>query len=286
MPFRVFPWACFHHSARANPLPAFHRHNEVELTFLREGRMSYEFNASRFELPLRRLCLFWGGIPHRCIHWSGKVDLRVICIPIPSFMQWRLPRSFLKAVLSGQLQSETDSRCTRWDEHLMQVWERDILSRQQTLASIVTSEIEARLQRLAFTVSEFTTKQTGTGGNALSRFLGVMCVQASDSLTLTEMAKMAGLHPKYALRLFKKSFGITALEYLHRLRISHAQRLLATTRNRVADIALACGFNSASQFYAVFHKVCAASPGDFRRGIVADKGQGGLFSSGYFMPDV
>ena len=241
--------------------------------------MSYEFNASLIELPPRRLCLFWGGIPHRCIHWSGKVDLRVICLPMPYLMQSRLPRSFLKAVLAGQLQSEKDSRSTRWDEHLMQAWERDILSREQALLSIVTSEIEARLQRLALTIPAFTGKQTESGGDALSRFLGIMCVQASESLTLSEMAQMAGLHPKYALRLFKKSFGITALEYLHRLRIGHAQRLLATTRVKITDIALACGFNSVSQFYSAFHKVCATSPGDFRSGLVVDKGQGGFVTN-------
>ena len=70
-----------------------------------------------------------------------------------------------------------------------------------------------------------------------------MCAQANESLTVSMMASMAGLHPKYVCRLFKKNLGITALEYLHHLRISHAQRLLATTRNRVADIALECRFD-------------------------------------------
>ncbi|MBN8708094.1 MAG: helix-turn-helix domain-containing protein [Verrucomicrobia bacterium] len=237
----------------------------MELTFLQEGGLSYELNAARLEIPPRRMGLFWGGIPHRCLAWSGILDIRVICLPMPYLMTSRLPRPFLKSLLSGRASFETDSRASSRDGQLMQMWDRDIRKGDQALQSIVASEIEARLRRLAWETAGMEGGLEAPGGDALSRFLGILCLHACDHLTVADMAQRAGLHPKYAFRLFKKNFGITPLEYLHRLRISHVQRLLSTTRQRVLDIALECGFGSASQFYDVFQKICATSPDNFRK---------------------
>jgi len=55
-------------------------------------------------------------------------------------------------------------------------------------------------------------------------------------------------------------------EYLTRLRVSHAQRLLITTDLKVLDIAMESGFASVAPFYAAF---AAHTPGlrplDYRR---------------------
>lgn len=258
------PWACFHHRGRSNPLPAYHRHNEVELTFLCDGSMTYELDGVRAVVPNRRFCLFWGGIPHRCSAWGGRGGIRVICLPMSFFLRSRLPHPFLKTLLSGHLIVEPDSRNSAWDEHRMEVWERDIRQNDPSLLSIVESEIDARLRRLALAGSGEDGRDE-TGGDALSRLLGVLCAHANEPLTISEMAGLAGLHPKYAFRLFKRSLGMTALEYLHRLRISHAQRLLATTDRRVVEIAFESGFNSSSQFYEAFRQICGDSPDGFRR---------------------
>jgi len=259
-----YPWACFHHRGSASALPVYHRHNEVELTFLYDGSMTYELDGLRTVVPNRKLCLFWGGIPHRCVAWGGRGGLRVICLPMSFFFQSRLPHRFLKSLLSGHLVIDPGTQDSGWDEYRMESWERDIRSGDPALLAIVENEIDARLRRLVLTGSE-ERRTTKPGGDALSRLLGILCAHAGEPLTVSEMAGKAGLHPKYAFRLFKQNLGMTALEYLHRLRVSHAQRLLATTDRRIAEIAFESGFNSVSQFYETFRQICGESPGKFRR---------------------
>lgn len=63
------------------------------------------------------------------------------------------------------------------------------------------------------------------------------------------------------MNLFQKTFGTTLIHYLTGHRVSHAQRLLATTDMTVADVA----FNSISRFNEAFWRSCGYSPRKYRR---------------------
>ena len=66
------------------------------------------------------------------------------------------------------------------------------------------------------------------------------------------------------MTLFKRAFGTTVIDYLTRHLISHAQRLLATTGDKVLSIALDSGFGSISRFNAAFKQACGCSPREYR----------------------
>jgi AraC-like DNA-binding protein len=48
-------------------------------------------------------------------------------------------------------------------------------------------------------------------------------------------------------------------------RITHAQRLLATTDDTILDVALDAGFQSLSRFNEAFKAACGCSPSEFRK---------------------
>jgi transcriptional regulator GlxA family with amidase domain len=54
------------------------------------------------------------------------------------------------------------------------------------------------------------------------------------------------------------------VHYVTRLRVSRAQQLLATSDDKVVDVALSSGFNSLSRFNDVFKKSCGSSPREYR----------------------
>jgi transcriptional regulator GlxA family with amidase domain len=59
--------------------------------------------------------------------------------------------------------------------------------------------------------------------------------------------------------------GITIYEYVVQMRISHAQRLLATTDREVTDIAMDCGFASLNRFYETFGRLVKMAPAAYRK---------------------
>jgi len=86
-----------------------------------------------------------------------------------------------------------------------------------------------------------------------------------NEISVADIARSVGLHPDYANRLFKKSFGQTLKGFLKEQRIIHAQRLLLITNTKVVDIAFALGFNSVSRFNASFLSYCKATPKEYRQ---------------------
>ncbi len=63
---------------------------------------------------------------------------------------------------------------------------------------------------------------------------------------------------------FKKRTGITMVEYLTRLRIGNAKRLLSTTIMPIAYITRMCGFRDASYFARIFRKRTGCTPMQYR----------------------
>ena len=102
---------------------------------------------------------------------------------------------------------------------------------------------------------------------ALSRADQLACYIARnyhEPLTAEMIAKANGLHPNYAMNLFRRAFGTTMTTFITQHRISHAQRLLVTTGDSILNIALAAGFQSLSRFNEAFKSICGCPPRDYR----------------------
>lgn len=82
--------------------------------------------------------------------------------------------------------------------------------------------------------------------------------------TLESMAAACNLRRTRFAAIVKHLRGDTPVRVLNRLRIAHAQSLLATTSSPVTDIALACGFSSSQRFATVFRQYQNTTPSSFR----------------------
>lgn len=86
-----------------------------------------------------------------------------------------------------------------------------------------------------------------------------------EPLSITQLAKMANISPKYFVDLFKKTFGQSAMEYLTDVRIQHAKRYLAESEERLRDIAKKVGYKDEFYFSRKFKKEVGVSPSEFAK---------------------
>ncbi|MDG0794182.1 AraC family transcriptional regulator [Cohnella ginsengisoli] len=71
--------------------------------------------------------------------------------------------------------------------------------------------------------------------------------------------------PKYFSNYFKKTFGVNYVEYLNKVRLSHARDLLRSTSLSIAEIGEKTGYLNASTFTTTFKKYMGVSPSDYRK---------------------
>lgn len=84
-------------------------------------------------------------------------------------------------------------------------------------------------------------------------------------ITVQNLAKSVYLSPDYLGRIFKEITGETISAQIQSVRVRNACRLLITTQRTIVDIAAACGFGDAKNFYSVFKRYMGMPPGDYRR---------------------
>ena len=85
------------------------------------------------------------------------------------------------------------------------------------------------------------------------------------SFTLEELCKLYFVNEKYAGRLFAKQLGLNFHEYLNKIRLEKAAEMLASTDEKIIDIALICGYGDVTYFNRKFREKYHSSPGSFRK---------------------
>ncbi len=88
--------------------------------------------------------------------------------------------------------------------------------------------------------------------------------QLAEPLNIGQLAAHCALSPYHFARMFRQSFGLPPHQYLLARRLARARDLLRNSALGLGDIALACGFASASHFANRFKQTVGATPGEYR----------------------
>ncbi len=99
-----------------------------------------------------------------------------------------------------------------------------------------------------------------------------------EPLPRSELAARAGLSTRQLERLFRKYMGRTPTRYYLELRLNRARTLLNQTSMSILDVALACGFVSASHFSKCYREFFDRTPRE-ERAVTLSEPRGGKVSA-------
>ena len=98
----------------------------------------------------------------------------------------------------------------------------------------------------------------------LLRIIEKLKHEFAENFSTRELAAEAGVHPVYLSTVFRRFYKETIAEYVRKLRIAHAARLLPDKEIPLAEIAHSAGFADQSHFTRVFKHFTGMTPGAFR----------------------
>jgi len=78
--------------------------------------------------------------------------------------------------------------------------------------------------------------------------------------SMNSLAREFNVTPVHMARTFRMIVGMSPLEYVHRLRLEDAYRLLSTSSMNVSEVATEVGFDDANYFSRLFRKKMGISP--------------------------
>jgi AraC-like DNA-binding protein len=106
----------------------------------------------------------------------------------------------------------------------------------------------------------------GREHRAVARARELMGEEYGADLSLTVLAREAGLSPWHLVRVFERETGVTPHAYLTQVRVERARQRLAGP-DRIADIAAECGFADQAHLTRLFKRQTGMTPGNFRKNL-------------------
>ena len=103
---------------------------------------------------------------------------------------------------------------------------------------------------------------------AMVRFMTENLARRVDHVALE---RASGLSPSRLQALFREVTGHPPLDYLRRLRVEEARRLLADSRLSVKEVAARTGFRDTSHFSKVFRRIDGLAPAHYREALLAGR---------------
>ncbi len=85
-----------------------------------------------------------------------------------------------------------------------------------------------------------------------------------EDLSLVHLAGIVYLNRTYLSRLYKQMTGVSLSYYITEAKLNKAKQLLAETEDKIQDIAVFSGFESASYFAHLFKRVAGMTPREYR----------------------
>lgn len=244
-------------TVRAGSFPAYHSHNVYEIYILVDGVRNMYIGNDLFAVNAGDATMINPNIPHRSY---GDIPYSGICVEFsPKYLSDNFAtveqRSILNCFKNNIISVNSSSAQLLWEKAEETV--RGEFAKKEYL--LLLSEI------LKDSIPNTDVESKRSFDSDLSP-IGVYIHENYTSIkSLDELCKHFGMSKSYLCRIFKKQTGITIIEYINRLKVQYAYKLLQETDLPVKEISSLSGFDTVIYFNRVFKKVMGDTPKNAQR---------------------
>ena len=249
---------------------SLHNHSHTELTIVLGGSAIHEIEGHPFSISQGDVYVVPPESNHR---YTDVHDLTLcdILISVPTFLKYNSIFDLLPSFHELFLQFGTSPEFNRFhieDESDFQ-FVRELCYRvlneyhqKPPGYKIVSSHYFAAL--LSCLLRSFPTS-TKINDFRLHTAIEYISIHYIEKISIRDLSRLSSLSERQFYRLFKSIYGLSPVQYIKQLRISHAAQLLITTDLSLSRIAIQSGFPDQSLFSKQFSEYYHMSPREFRQ---------------------
>jgi AraC family transcriptional regulator len=142
-----------------------------------------------------------------------------------------------------------------------------ILRECRILDAVVPLAIEALTLEMLVQATRLDDMRDRNPPRWLQQAREVIHEQFLESLSLSTVAELVGVHAAHLAKVFRRHYGCTVGGYVRMLRLDYSAKLLAQFDKSLSTVALAAGFYDQSHFAHRFKLRFGVTPGVFRAGL-------------------
>ncbi len=249
-----------------------HLHRELELVYLRSGRVEAFADATRVELGPGDVFLSFPNQIHHYRSFDRKESYILFIIKpdlIPDYLELFLHGLPASPLIAGAGDSprintllylllDAEKRKKEPDDGT-EVFptKGDLDKRRRGYLLALFAELLPRME---------ISMLPGGEGTSLRAIISYCTEYFAENLSLSTLESELHLNKYYISHLFSTKLGLRFNDYINSLRINEACRLLLGSDHSVTHISEAVGFNTLRTFNRAFTKQMGVSPTEYRRG--------------------
>ncbi|HZG85397.1 helix-turn-helix domain-containing protein [Paenibacillus sp.] len=164
---------------------------------------------------------------------------------------------------------QMDKAITALSPNIQEIWRNDYQQRfaELTEKAETLDELEERL------MSAMTAFEAAVDEDRKARRHHSLALQAKNyidahfadpDLSLSRVSEYLNLQPSALSQLFKEELGEKFIDYVLKVRLQHARKLLVETEDSIQSIAEQIGYQNVISFYRAFKKIQDIPPGEYR----------------------
>lgn len=249
---------------------AFHLHEYVEILLLAKGYLMHEVNGGHHILPPGSLVFVRPYDLHRLLPVNSA---RVVfaSLAISSAVMRELMNYLASPAIANRFNTSAEApyiQLTFEETHqLMLQMER--LSNEQAVNTENSTPMARALAAQLFTNYLGRSERSGQDSRVPPIWLSKLRDEAEgwESLkdAIQHIHSNSRCHPSHLCKTFRKYYKETPTDFINRLRLRKAARLLSEPDAKVIAVATELGFESVSHFHHLFKHHFGLTPAEYRR---------------------
>lgn len=249
-----------------------HWHDELEILYYLNGNTNIDIERRIYRLIPKQVIV----IDSKQIHSTHSSDATAmfVCIHISKAKLLEYvpnPESYAIRCLPAEITEENAHpylEICRLAEALVQLYLKDAPFFSLEAEGIILQMFARLLEHFSVRILPEKTAQTLSSKERFRGIIAYINEHYAEPLTLTELAAHTGLAREYFCRYFKKNMGISFLEYVSEVRLSHIYHDLLHTGTPISELMESNGFTNQKLFNHSFKKRYGCTPSQARRAAI------------------